>query len=170
MPSVKITPEVVKEISTAVSKQILKEQERKAKAERDWRLRNTKLLMKNYHILKEHCAKVDQELEEYADSIFDPYDVEIKSIMTSKAKTRRMVWYIDEMMFAYERYALVAGEAPMRRYKVIVDFYLNKKSFEEMSKETCVSERTVRRDLDDAIKEFSIFLFGLLAIEDLTSM
>lgn len=163
----KITPEVVKEIISGVSKQIIVEQSKKDKAERDWRLRNTKLLMKNYHILKEHCSEVEQELEEYGDSVFDPYDDEIESIMLSKAKTRRMVWYIDEMVCAYERYAYQAGESPKRRYTVLVDYYIKKKSFECIALEMMVSDRTIRRDLDDAIKEFSIFLFGLLAIKDL---
>ena len=91
MPSVKLTEDVVEAISQSIIKRILQGEEKQKKRERDWRLRNTKLLLKNYHILKEHCQKVSNELEAYEESVFDPEDIEIKSIMASKAKTRRMV-------------------------------------------------------------------------------
>lgn len=169
MPSVKLTEDVVEAISQSIIKRILQGEEKQKKRERDWRLRNTKLLLKNYHILKEHCQKVDHELEVYEDSVFDPEDIEIKSIMASKAKTRKMVWYIDEMILAYGRFADKAGEATKRRHNVLVHHYIrpNRMSYEELGQLLNVSDRTIRRDLEDARKEFSIFLFGVFAIEDL---
>ena len=125
MPSVKLTEDVVEAISQSIIKRILQGEEKQKKRERDWRLRNTKLLLKNYHILKEHCQKVSNELEAYEESVFDPEDIEIKSIMASKAKTRRMVLYIDEMILAYERYAMKSGEATKRRYRALVHYYIH---------------------------------------------
>ena len=164
-----ITKELVDELSTAVVKKIEVENKRKAKVDKDWKLRNTKLLLKNYHILKDHCQKIHDELESYEDSVFDPEDIEIKSIMASKAKTRRMVWYIDEMILAYDRYACKAGDAAKRRYRALYHYYIkpNRANYEELSEILNVSYITARRDLTDARKEFSIFLFGIFAIEDL---
>jgi len=166
---IEVTKQVIDEISKSVSKQLVSEQVKKQKHDRDWRLRNTKLLLKNYHILKEHCHKLHDEIETYEDSVFDPEDIEIKSIMASKAKTRRMVWYIDEMLLAYDRYACKAGEAAKRRYEVLVNYYIhpNRKNHDDLGCMLNISDRTVRRDLEDARKEFSIFLFGIFAIEDL---
>lgn len=169
MAKIEMTKEVIDEISKNVSKQLMSEQVKKQKHDRDWRLRNTKLLLKNYHILKEHCQKLHDELETYEDSIFDPEDIEIKSIMASKAKTRRMVWYIDEMVHSYERYAHKAGDAAKRRYQALYHYYIkpNRANYDDLSEILNVSYITARRDLDDARKEFSIFLFGIFAIEDL---
>lgn len=167
MSKVAITKEVVDEISTAVVKKLDIERKRKMKADKDWKLRNTKLLLKNYHILKDHCRELTEELEVYGDSIFDPYDIELHSIMASKAKTRKMVWYIDEMFEAYERYSINAGEATMRRFQTLKQYYMCRNSYDMIASELNVSDRTVRRDLGDARKEFSVFLFGIFAIEDL---
>ena len=167
MTKVAITKDIIDDISNAVVKKLELERKRKMKADKDWKLRNTKLLLKNYHILKDHCRELTEEMEAYADSIFDPYDIELQSIMASKAKTRQMVWYIDEMLLAYDRYACKAGEAAKRRFNVMFSFHIDRKSYETIASDMNVSDRTVRRDLVDARKEFSVFLFGIFAIEDL---
>lgn len=164
-----IDPKTIEAISASVAKKINHETVKRAKQDRDWRLRNTKLLLKNYHILKEHCVNVDASIKEYEESIFDPEEIELESIMASKAKTRKMVWYIDEMLAAYSRYANKAGEAAQRRYTTLDHYYIQPKrpSYDALGDLFSVSERTVRRDLEDARKEFSVFLFGVFAIEDL---
>ena len=167
MSKVEITKTIIEEISSAVAKKLEAERKRKYKEDRDWKLRNTKLLLKNYHILKDHCRKISTEIDDYADSVFDPEDLELHSIMASKAKTRQMVWYIDEMLLAYERYANQAGEAAQRRFRTIREYHIGRKTYEDIARATAVSERTVRRDLVDARREFSVFLFGIFAIEDL---
>lgn len=169
MPTIEIEPNTIEAISQAVVRKINQDKTKQAKKQRDWRLRNTKLLLKHYHILKEHCAEIDDEIEAYADSIFDPEELELKTIMASKAKTRKMVWYIDEMLAAYERYCKRAGDAAQRRYAALTYYYINttRPSFETLAFNLNVSERTIRRDLEDARKEFSVFLFGINALEDL---
>ena len=169
METIELGPGVVEAISQAVVRKINQDKAKQTKKQRDWRLRNTKLLLKHYHILKEHCAEIDDEIESYADSIFDPEELELKTIMASKAKTRKMVWYIDEMLTAYGRYCKRAGDAAQRRYEALTYFYINstRPSYDTMSFRLDVSERTVRRALEDARKEFSVFLFGISAIEDL---
>ncbi len=164
-----IDPKTIEAISQSVAKKITHDSIKRIKQEKDWRLRNTKLLLKNYHILKEHCANIDAEINEYAESIFDPGELELKSIMASKAKTRKMVWYIDEMLIAYERFANKAGDAAMRRYKALRQYYIasTRSNYEELANRLNVSSATARRDLEDARKEFSVFLFGINALEDL---
>lgn len=169
MPTIEIEPTTIEAISQAVVKKINQDKRQQLKKMRDWRLRNTRLLLKHYHILKDHCAEIDDEIEAYADAIFDPDDIELKSIMASKAKTRKMVWYIDEMLIAYRRYCDRAGDAAQRRHEALTYYYINstRPSFETLTFKLNVSERTVRRDLEDARKEFSVFLFGMNALEDL---
>ena len=164
-----INQQVMDAIGESILKKIKSDKRISEKTERDWRLRNTKLLLKNYHILKEHCVGIDADLECYADSIFDPTDVRINSIMASKGKTRKMIWYIDEMLEAYKRYTHSVGGATERRYATLWGHYINghQTTYSALASSLDVSEVTVRRDLIDAINEFSVFLFGLNAIEDL---
>lgn len=161
--------ETVDQLSDKIIKKINADKNKQKRQAQDWRLRNTKLLLKNYHMLKQHCADVSSELLDYEESIFDPSELEIKSIMASKAKTRRMVWYIDSMLDAYQTYAHLAGESAGRRYDVLVNYYIRdaRLNHESLARTMHVSDRTVRRDLEDARKEFGIFLFGIFAIEDL---
>lgn len=167
--AVDLSKELLEEITNIVLSTISKDNKEKQKQHKDWRLRNTKLLLTNYRMLKEHCDEVEIELLTYEPIKFDEDEVDFESVMKSKEKTRRIVLYIDSMIEAYERYSRSAGEAAERRYKTVWHYYISNHSlsYREISERLYTHERTVRRDLKDGIKEFSVFLFGILGLEEL---
>lgn len=167
--SINFSSEMLETITGIVLKTISKEKKKGAKDKKDWRLRNTKLLLKNYHILKEHCSEIEMELIDYNPIEFDSDEIQIESIMKSKEKTRIMVLYIDNMIDAYQRYSIKAGEAAERRFKALYHYYVSdyRMNYLQLSELLNVHERTVRKDIEEARKELSVFLFGILSIEDL---
>src|SRR5690606_17197989 len=100
-------PKMVEEVSTIAAKAAIEhyeaERKRQQKVKRDRRLRNTKLLMKHYRTLKQHCegdlrVKVD---EGSVVSDLDDQYLAINSITRSKVRTHQMVKYIDQMLEIY---------------------------------------------------------------------
>lgn len=166
--AVDLSKELLETITDIVLSTISKDNKTKQKQHKDWRLRNTELLLQNFRILKEHCDEIEIELIHYEPIKFELEEVDFESIMKSKEKTRRMVLYIESMLEAYERYSLKAGEAARRRFKTMWSYYISDDnlSHKGISEYLHVHERTVRRDLVDARKEFSVFLFGILGVED----
>ncbi|HJA90098.1 MAG TPA: helix-turn-helix domain-containing protein [Candidatus Jeotgalibaca merdavium] len=165
----KLNPETLEQIAQVVIKTIEKEKTNKEKQIKDYRLRNTNLLLKNYHILKEHCEEVELEIINYVSIEVENDKIELESIIRSKEKTRRMILYIDTMLDAYDRYSHKNGEAGRRRYRALYHYYISeqKMTYYDIAELLNVHDRTVRKDLADARKEFSIFLFGILSLEDI---
>lgn len=165
----KLPKEIVETIATTVIRTLEKEKDKERKEKKDWRLRNTRLLLKNYRLLEEHCRGVEIELEEYELVVFDPEDLELHTLMKYKAKTAKMLLYFDEMFKAYRNYCDRLGEAAKRRFQVIDRLYVsgNEMSTEEVADYFNINGRTVYKDVDKAIEELSVFLFGLDSIYDL---
>lgn len=167
--TIKLPQEVLGEITKHVMKVIDKNDKKDQKEKKDWRLRNTRLLLRNYRMLNEHCQGVEAELFAYEDIVYDPDELELHSLMKYKAKTAKMLLYFDEMFKAYGDYCNRAGEASSRRFQVIDRLYVshNKLTTAGVAEIFNINTRTVYKDADKAIEELSIFLFGIDSIQDL---
>lgn len=165
----KLPSEIVELITKSVIKTIEKQQDKTEKEKKDWRLRNTRLLLKNYRMLEEHCKSVEDELTNYEDIVYDPEELQLHSLMKYKAKTTKMLMYFNEMFKAYKNYCNRAGEATQRRFQVIDKLYIsnNEMSTEDIAEYFNINSRTVYKDVDKAIEELSVFLFGIDSINDL---
>lgn len=142
------------------------EVKRQQKIKRDRRLRNTKLLLRHYRTLKDHCegdlnVKIDED-EVVAD--IDEQYLAINSITRSKKRTQRMVSFIDQMLEIY-RIRCEQSNDPMdlRRYETIMSVYIYEEhlTVEEVSKRHKVEVRTVYRDSKDAVYQLSCLIFGV---------
>lgn len=179
---VTLTHEQLKEVyenAAAIgAKEALKmfEQERKKdqgkKANR--RLRNTKLLLRNYHMLKEHAensvfgrTQMEESAVDILESMMSMYDNEviIESIKRSATRTAVIVSHIEIMFGLYEAYC---GNAPnreieMRRYEVVWDMYMadTTLSAKEIAKKQNISTRNVYEDIKVAIERLSALIFGV---------
>lgn len=166
----------IEAISETAAKEALKVFERKKKEKqdhhRDWRLRNTRLLFKNYRLLVKHCEEVVGDLEDYENIIFDPEDLNLQELMKYKARTKKMLNYFDTVWQSYSSYCTQKGEAVHRRCKVIEKLYIVNGSSKivDLADLYGVDERTIRRDEKKAISEMSIFLFGIDSLEDLANV
>lgn len=145
-----------------------KEQERQNKLKRDRRLRNMKLLLRNYRMFKIHCEDLQCELEEMKDpDSFEYLDVDelaIESIIKNKERTTVMVRYIDRMIDIHRILAEKSNKAEdLRRFKIMFDTYIaeEEKTIDEIADCHFVDKRTVYRDLNKACEALSSLIFGV---------
>ena len=177
-----LTHEQLKDIyekSAAIgAKEALKifEQERKKeqrkRAER--KLRNTKLLLRNYHMLKEHAensvfgrTQMEESAMDILESMMSIYDNEviIESIKRSATRTAVIVSHIETMFDLYAVYCdkAVNKHIEKRRYEVLWDMYMAEDtlSVKEVAKKQHVSRDTVYTDQRMAIEKLTALIFGV---------
>lgn len=155
-------------------------QKNKTKFRYDKRLRNTRLLLKNYRSFVEHCdnAKylvenpIKKEIEKgnLKVQLFDDfYNLQddayiVASILKSKEKTRIILDHINLCLDFFQAKAIKTNNQEMiRRYNVISDLYINETpmTYEEIAEIEHISQKTVNRDRKKAIEELSVLIFGI---------
>lgn len=179
---VTLTPVQLKDIyekAAAIgAREALKAFERERKKEyssrSDRRLRNTKLLLRNYHMLKEHAqnsvfgrTQMEESALDILESMMTLYDNEvvIESIKRSATRTAVIVSHIETM---FELYAVYCDRSQnrdidMRRYDVIWDMYMaeNTLSAKEIAGKQNISKDTVYSDLRVATERLTALIFGV---------
>lgn len=179
---VTLTPVQLKDIyeKAAVigAKEALKafEQERKKEfsSRSDRRLRNTKLLLRNYHMLKEHAqnsvfgrTQMEESALDILESMMTMYDNEIiiESIKRSATRTAVIVSHIETMFGLYAAYCDNSQnrDIDMRRYEVIWDMYMatDTLSVKEIAEKQHISKDTVYSDLRVAVERLTALIFGV---------
>ena len=138
-----LTPEQLKDICANAAeigaKEALKTYEQERKKEQgkraDRRLRNTKLLLRNYHMLKEHAensvfgrTQMEESALDILESMMNLYDNEviIESIKRSATRTAIIVSHIETMFGLYDAYCEKSPNQDIdrRRYDVVWDKYM----------------------------------------------
>ena len=159
-------------IAEAVLKQQKKQEKKTESAEKDWRLRNTKLLLRHYRWLSLHCEELVGDLDEYEEILFEPEELNLKALMKYKAKTKKMMDYFDATWGSYYQHCKNRGAIAQRRVDVLYKLYISKADFKkvEIAEIYGVDESTIRRDESKATKELSIFLFGIDSLNDLENI
>ena len=178
---VTLTPVQLKDIyekAAAIgAKEALKafEQERKKEfsSRSDRRLRNTKLLLRNYHMLKEHAqnsvfgrTQMEESALDILESMMTMYDNEIiiESIKRSATRTAVIVSHIETMFGLYAAYCDNSQnrDIDMRRYEVIWDMYMatDTLSVKEIAEKQHISKDTVYSDLRVAVERLTALIFG----------
>ena len=148
------------DMNEAISKAIREYDREKSMNQRDRRLHNTRLLMRNYNKLKEHIDNVNDDLEIKVDSTDD--EVWITSITRTKLRTMKMMAYIDS--------ALVIIKEDMRRncieykYKAFELYFIEEKTNEEITEMLGCGKNQPRIWSDAALNELSVLLWGIEAL------
>lgn len=139
----------------------------------DRRLHNTKLLLRNYHMLKDNSENSiygrSQMKESAADilcSMMNMYDDEVivDAIKRSATRTAIIVSHIDTMLGLYKVYCdKSSNDLDRRRYEVIYDMYMAEQtlSVKEIAKKQNMSRESVYTDLKIAIERLSALIFGV---------
>lgn len=157
-----------------------KERKKQIKSRQDSRLRNTRLLLKNYTLLKDHCessiSRFSQALaSENAIDILDDLencsrDIYIESIKQSVARTYTIVTHITKMIALYKAYCETSGkEEDQRRYRLLKLMYLNeaKMSVTEACESENIDDSTYYRDSRESFKMLSALIFGIDGLSDM---
>ena len=150
------------------------EEERReyAKERADRRLRNTRLLLKNYRMFKEHAKNAVYKIEQLDESVFDILELMERkdnsdfsaSIKSSVTRTAVLVRHIDVMLGLYKAYCEHTGRPEdIRRWRVTVALYINEvpSTVQDLAAREFVAEKTIRRDIDAICEQLSALLFGI---------
>ena len=170
--------EIYERAAAIGAKEALKafEQERKKEygQRADRRLRNTKLLLRNYHMLKEHAensvfgrTQMEESALDILESMMSIYNDEviIQSIKNSATRTAIIVSHIETMFGLYYSYCDRSAnrEIDLRRYNVIWDMYMADEtlSAEKIAEKQNISTRNVYADIKVATERLSALIFGV---------
>ena len=167
------------EVESAVAVKKM-EQQREIQAEEyvDRRLRNTRLLIRNYRSLIDHCenaiveaADVNSDLfynidkvEDIMREVFVVDDLTVESIKRSKERTMVIVAHVKEMLRLFNEHSYnSARPEDSRRADIIHWMYISNtpKTAAELACEYNITERTVYLDVDISMKRLSTLLFGI---------
>lgn len=155
----------------------LDEERRKEVKERlDRRLRNTRLLLKNYRLFKKHTDNAVYQVEQLSESVYEilelmerrgPSDFSA-SIKNSAARTAVLVRHIDVMLGLYKTYCENSGRPEdLRRWRVVKALYIDDcpTTVQELADREFVAEKTIRRDVEAICDHLSALLFGIDGIK-----
>ncbi len=147
-----------------------KEQEKRASK----KLHNTKLLLRNYHMLKEHAensvfgrTQMEESALDILESMMSLYDNEIiiESIKRSATRTAIIVSHIETMLGLYAVYCekSLNRDIDMRRYEVLWDRYIsdNTLSVQEIAEKQHISKDSVYTDLRIGLERLAALIFGV---------
>ncbi len=152
------------------------EQERKNEYEHrtDKRLRNTKLLLRNYRMLKDHAensvfgrVQMGESALDILESMMSIYNDEviIQSIKNSATRTAIIVSHIETMFELYYSYCehSASKEIDLRRYQIVWDMYMAEEtlSVKEMAEKQHISKDSVYSDLRVGVERLTALIFGV---------
>lgn len=164
----------------AVAKSI-EDERRKARSERFRRMyADTKLLMQHYRSLNSYYANAvwddeDDDMDEFLDVMElmnSKYSktVVVESIRKSTEKTRIIMRHVNKMLGIYEKMCKESTRPDDRRHwRVLKAMYLDPDpvSADEVAEMVGVHTRTVYKDIDAAVDDLTVLLFGIDGIEKL---
>lgn len=137
------------------------------KQQKDKRLHNTKLLMKNYDKLKNHIEKVNSDGfkgyfgEELQDAL-EENDIFLNSVLRTKARTAQMVSCIDISL------EILADEYEENGTYYIYDafymYYIEKLTYEDIAEKLNTGKNTPARWAKEVLNKLSILLWGVEAL------
>lgn len=153
---------------------LTEEREKVRKTRYDRRLRNTRLLLKNYRAFKHHAEGAifnAKKVRESAIDILDGLDdamlddtAYVEGIKKSQQRTIIVLHHIEEMLRFYKISCEQSGRAEeMRRYRVIMAMYIDepKLTAQQIAENENVENRTVYKDISNAVKPLSALIFGI---------
>lgn len=166
-----LTKEQLEIIAITASTEAVKAYEKKhlnmKKEAKKRNLRNTGLLLKNYTKLKDLCNETLQEEIPVDYPEFNLENLTLESLSIYRKKTFKMMNHVDRILIAYEWNCNKGSVEEQRRFEVLKNRYLreDKLSVKELCEEFHIEQGTVYRDTKLAIKDMSVLLFGIEAID-----
>lgn len=163
-----MTEKDIEKLIRKVVTEVLEEQDRVSEEKKDVRLRNIRILLKNYRSFKIHCAGVGRNIEILDEKIeldeLGKNELVLESIRKSKIRTLTMVTFIDKMLEAYKILCEETGtEEDKRAYETIKLKYIEKEKMTdaEILSRQCISRKTLYRDVDRACRTLEALMFGV---------
>lgn len=150
-----------------------RERAKERKSRYDRRLRNTKLLLRNYRMFKKHCEHAVFDAEQLDENAIDILDLMwergsrgniVESIKQSAQRTAIIMRHVTDMLALYKIYCDSTGKPEdARRYRVIESLYITDHAVTaaEIAQREGIDDRTVYKDVDSACEKLSALIFGI---------
>ena len=151
---------------------LAKQKKKERRERRDWRLRNTRLLLEHLQQFDTHAHKsvydVRKVLESaqndpegvYSQQLSGRQDVYLEGLAISAGRTETLVQQTKSMLELYRLQCENGNAEKQRRYRVLAAHSFEGKDYQQIMDEEAISKSTVFRDIDLAVEELSIMLFG----------
>ncbi|GAF41139.1 hypothetical protein FC83_GL000926 [Agrilactobacillus composti DSM 18527 = JCM 14202] len=157
------------EVVQKVLAEVQRQRSQKRDEEKDFRLRNTKILLREYRKLKTHIAIAPEDEitpDEY--KLLSGGHQDISSLMKYKISTKRLMRYVDSILDAYEGYCKSGDSYDNRRWVIIDSMYLGDKRLKisQLADMYCVDRSIISKEQSKAIQDLSIMLFGIRGLDD----
>lgn len=151
-----------------------KERQRDRTEMADRKLRNTKLLLRNYRLFRAHVKNAVYEVgncesagDILADLMMPGRDgtLFVESIKKSVARTATIVLHIETMIDLYKTYCYASGTVEdERRWRIIDAHYISGEKqikISDLAETEGVVERTIYKDIDIACERIAALMFGI---------
>lgn len=168
------------EIGAKTALDIMEKERQKSLSERHKRkLRNTKLLLRNFRMFKLHSDNAVAELQDFDEEDYEIFEemmlnrtndsnLFVESIKKSVARTKIIVTHVLEMIELYGVYCQQSTKPEdMRRFKVLKAMYIDDEpmTVSEIAEREGIDERTAYKDVNSAVKRLSALIFGIDGIK-----
>lgn len=150
-----INEESIKKIARTAVEEVLGYKEDVIREEFDARYRDVKLLMKNYRKLKAHYAHIS------------PETLEVSTICSMRRKTGLMMSHVDKMLLVYSALCRNCEKSEEeRRWNALYFRYIadERLTIDEIIERLAIDRRTFYRDMNKAMEDMAVLLFGIEAI------
>lgn len=147
--------EEIAEVVRVAAEEVLARKDEILDDEYDARYHDVNLLLKNYRKLKAHYSHVSLEA------------LEVSSICSMRRKTGLMMSHVDKMLTAYGAMCRDAvNPEETRRWEALYLRYIDEQrmSIDDIAERLCIDKRTFYRDINRAMEDMAVLLFGIEAI------
>lgn len=144
------------------------------KRRRKRKLRNTELLLRNYHMLKENAensvfgrAQMEESAADILEEMMSLYNDEIivESIKNSATRTAIIMSHVDAMISLYQVYCEKSEnrDIDIRRYNIIWDRYISDEpmTVDALAEKYHLAKQNVYADLRVATERLTALIFGV---------
>ncbi|EEO6560710.1 hypothetical protein G5736_002246 [Listeria monocytogenes] len=143
----------------------------KQRERKNWKLRNVKLLLKNYRLLKSYCNDVTDQID-VIESILEEIGREsliLHSINDNKLKTQAMMKHVDNVLNVYRDNCERGNAEDKRRWKLLYSFYINEYQISNVKiyEKYNISKAQFYKELTKAHETIMVLMFGIDSFDDL---
>lgn len=171
---------IAAEIGAKIALDTLEKERQRNLSERHKRkLRNTKLLLRNFRMFKLHSDNAVSELQEIEEEEYQVFEemmsnrmndsnLFVESIKKSVARTKIIVEHVSEMVDLYGVYCQQSPKTEdVRRFRVLKAMYIDETPLtaSQIAEQEGIDDRTVYKDINTATKKLSALIFGIDGIK-----
>ncbi|MBC2196296.1 hypothetical protein [Listeria booriae] len=138
---------------------------------KNWKLRNVKLLMTHYRLLKSYCNDVTGKIDGI-ESVLEELGREslvLQSINDNKIKTQAMMRHVENVLNVYRDNCYNGKYEEKLRWKLFYEFHMKEPqlSNNKLCEKYNLSRSSLYRELKKSYETLVILMFGIDSFEDL---